>query len=49
MNSMLADLILNVLGEVAAKRYRSVRRIMWAGLLACIGLIIYACMTGLAS
>ena len=46
---MLADLILNALGDIAAKRYRSVRRLLWLGLLACIGLIIYACMTGPAS
>jgi hypothetical protein len=41
---MLADLILNAFGEVAAKRYRSLRRILWLGLLACIVLVIYASM-----
>lgn len=43
---MLAELILNVFGEVAARRYRSVRWILWLGLLALAGRIIYACMKG---
>ncbi len=42
---MLTDLILNVFGEVSAKRYRSVRRALWLLLLACVGLIVYGLMT----
>lgn len=46
---MLSDLILNVFGEVVAKRYRAVRRYLWLGLLACLGLIVYAVMQGPAA
>lgn len=46
VNNMLAELILNVFGEIAARRYRAVRWILWLGFLACIGRIIYACMKG---
>ncbi|MCC2956144.1 hypothetical protein LK542_11005 [Massilia sp. IC2-477] len=43
---MLAELILNVFGEIAARRYRTVRWIVWLILLAVIARIIYACMKG---
>ena len=46
VNKMLAELILNVFGEIAARRYRSLRWVLWLGILACIGRIIYACMKG---
>lgn len=43
---MLAELILNVFGEVAARRYRAARWVLWLVLLAILGRIIYACMKG---
>jgi len=38
---MLADLILNVLGPVAAKRYAVVRKALWVVLAVFILLFIY--------
>ena len=42
----MADLILNVFGEAAARRYRALAWMLWLGLVALIGLIIYACLAG---
>jgi len=42
----MLELILNVFGEIFARRYHALRWIVWLVLLACIGRIIYACLKG---
>lgn len=42
---MLADLILNILAPVAAKRYAVVRKVMWVGLAIFLLLAVYGGLT----